>query len=200
MNQVSLIFRFRTLFGSYPMSVVFILSYWKLPFGRIFSFHPIFRLHRPLGHAQILPAVGQIEEGLRHRDEDADDQVRHRVLGVAGAVQVIVAHVVEDHCRDADDHGQQAGDQTHQRKGKILLFCSSRKGLQCAEDTAGDAHHKGQQVQHQQELPPGLDLSQHQMLVLVGQGAQDPVRADGDPSQPGIADVNLRQCRQTTWL
>ena len=36
MNQVALIFRFRTLFGSYPMSVIFILSYWKLPLGAAF--------------------------------------------------------------------------------------------------------------------------------------------------------------------
>ena len=36
MNQVSLIFRFRTLFGSYPISVIFILSYWKLPEGWFF--------------------------------------------------------------------------------------------------------------------------------------------------------------------
>jgi len=37
MNQVSLIFRFRTLFGSYPMSAIFILSYWKLPFRAAFG-------------------------------------------------------------------------------------------------------------------------------------------------------------------
>ncbi len=34
--QIPLIFCCRTPYGSYPMSVVFILSYWKLPFGVVF--------------------------------------------------------------------------------------------------------------------------------------------------------------------
>ena len=44
MNQVSLIFRFRTLFGSYPMSVIFILSYWKLPFRAAFWIVQIYKI------------------------------------------------------------------------------------------------------------------------------------------------------------
>ncbi len=34
--QIPLIFCCRTPYGSYPMSVVFILSYWKLPLGGLF--------------------------------------------------------------------------------------------------------------------------------------------------------------------
>ena len=35
--QIPLIFCYRTPYGSYPMLVVFILSYWKLPFAAVFT-------------------------------------------------------------------------------------------------------------------------------------------------------------------